>query len=91
MAAEWLHAPLVRRGDGRPGHQALVNSIIVATIATVALVLGTLASLAVQRYDFFGRETISFFLVLPIALPGVVTGIALLHTSFVTFGVEFGL
>ena len=71
--------------------QALVNSFIVATIATaIALVLGTLASLAVQRYDFFGRETISFFLVLPIALPGVVTGIAL-RTSFVTFGVEFGL
>ena len=38
--------------------QALVNSIIVATIVTaIALVLGTLASLAVQRYDFFGRET----------------------------------
>jgi putative spermidine/putrescine transport system permease protein len=71
--------------------QALINSIIVATIATaIALVLGTLASLAVQRYDFFGRQTISFFLVLPIALPGVVTGIAL-RTSFVTFGVEFGL
>ena len=47
---------------------------IVASIATaIALVLGTLASLAVQRYDFFGRQTISFFLVLPIALPGVVT------------------
>ncbi len=56
----------------------------------IALVLGTLASLAVQRYDFFGRQTISFFLVLPIALPGVVTGIAL-RTSFVTFGIEFGL
>ena len=56
----------------------------------IALVLGTLAALAVQRYAFFGRQTISFFLVLPIALPGVVTGIAL-RTSFVTFGVEFGL
>ena len=88
-----LHAPLVRRGDRRTtaSSQALVNSFIVATVATaIALVLGTLASLAVQRYDFFGRQTISFFLVLPIALPGVVTGIAL-RTSFVTFGVEFGL
>ncbi len=71
--------------------RAVVNSFVVATVATaIALVLGTLAALAVQRHSFFGRQTISFFLVLPIALPGVVTGIAL-RTSFVTFGVEFGL
>jgi putative spermidine/putrescine transport system permease protein len=71
--------------------QAVINSFVVATVATaIALVLGTLAALAVQRYSFFGRQTISFFLVLPIALPGVVTGIAL-RTTFVTFGVEFGL
>ena len=70
---------------------AVINSFIVATAATaLALVLGTLAALAVQRYAFFGRQTISFLLVLPIALPGVVTGIAL-RTTFVTFGVEFGL
>jgi putative spermidine/putrescine transport system permease protein len=70
---------------------AVVNSLLVALLATaVALVLGTLAALAVQRYDFFGRQTISFFLVLPIALPGVVTGIAL-RTSFVTLDIEFGL
>jgi putative spermidine/putrescine transport system permease protein len=70
---------------------AILNSLIVATIATgIALVLGTLAALAVQRYSFFGRETVSFLLVLPIALPGVVTGIAL-QTSFVTLGVDFGL
>ena len=71
--------------------RAVVNSVIVATFATaVALVLGTLASIAVARYSFFGRQTISFLLVLPIALPGVVTGVAL-RTSFVTLGVEFGL
>ena len=71
--------------------EAVVNTLIVATIATaIALVLGTLAALAVQRYAFFGKQTISFFLVLPIALPGVVTGIAL-RTSFVTFGIDFGL
>jgi putative spermidine/putrescine transport system permease protein len=50
----------------------------VASIATtVALVLGTMASAAVYRSRFFGRETVSFLLVLPIALPGIVTGIAL--------------
>jgi putative spermidine/putrescine transport system permease protein len=71
--------------------QAVINSLVVATVATgIALVLGTLAALAVQRYSFFGRQTISFFLVLPIALPGVVTGVAL-RTSFVTLGVDFGL
>ena len=70
---------------------AILNSLIVATVATlVALVLGTLAALAVQRYSFFGRDTISFLLVLPIALPGVITGIAL-QTSFVTLGVDLGL
>ena len=70
---------------------AFVNSIIVATIATaLALVLGTLAALAVQRYSFFGRQTISFLFILPIALPGVVTGIAL-RTTFVTFEIPFGL
>jgi putative spermidine/putrescine transport system permease protein len=71
--------------------RALVNSVIVATFATaVALVLGTLAAVGVARYSFFGRQTISFLLVLPIALPGVVTGVAL-RTSFVTLGVDFGL
>jgi putative spermidine/putrescine transport system permease protein len=71
--------------------EAIVNSFTVAIVATVlALVLGTLAALAVQRHSFFGRQTISFFLVLPIALPGVVTGIAL-RTTFVTVGVDFGL
>ena len=50
----------------------------------------TVNCLAVQRHAFFGRQTIAFFLVLPIALPGVVSGIAL-RTSFVTFGIEFGL
>ncbi len=70
---------------------AFINSVIVATVATaLALVLGTLAALAVQRYSFFGRQTISFLFVLPIALPGVVTGIAL-RTTFVTFEIPFGL
>jgi len=71
--------------------RALTNSLLVASSATaLALVLGTLAALAVQRYSFFGRQTISFFLVLPIALPGVVSGIAL-RTTFTTFGVDLGL
>src|SRR5688500_12310881 len=57
---------------------ALVLSLQVAAVATIAaLILGTLAAAAVYRSSFFGREAISFLLVLPIALPGIVTGIAL--------------
>jgi putative spermidine/putrescine transport system permease protein len=59
-------------------------SLKVGAITTViALVLGTMASAAVARYRFFGREAVSFLLVLPLALPGIITGMAL--SSFFTF------
>jgi putative spermidine/putrescine transport system permease protein len=65
--------------------------VVAASVATtIALVLGTLASLAVDRFAFFGRETVSFLLLLPLALPGVVTGIAL-SATFQTVDVRFGL
>jgi putative spermidine/putrescine transport system permease protein len=71
--------------------EAFINSLLAATGATaIALVLGTLAAMAVQRFEFFGRNSLSFLLVLPIALPGVVTGIAL-SSTFQTVGIEFGL
>jgi len=70
---------------------ALTNSLLAAVGATsIALVLGTAAALAVQRHAFFGRDTISFLFVLPIALPGVVTGIAL-RTTYQTVGIDLGL
>jgi len=70
---------------------AFGTSIAAAAGATaIALVLGTCAALAVQRYAFFGREAVSFLILLPIALPGVVTGIALAAT-FKTISVPFGL
>jgi putative spermidine/putrescine transport system permease protein len=57
---------------------ALVLSLKVATVATIiALVLGTLTAGALARTRFFGRETISLLIILPIALPGIITGIAL--------------
>ena len=57
---------------------AVLTSVQVALIATaVSLVLGTLISLALQRFDFFGRDAISLLVILPIALPGIITGIAL--------------
>jgi putative spermidine/putrescine transport system permease protein len=71
---------------------ALVTSLKVGALATlIALVLGTLASLAVARFRFFGRETISFLVVLPIALPGVVTGVALSDTFTQVFGISLSL
>jgi putative spermidine/putrescine transport system permease protein len=58
--------------------EALHTSLKAGLGATaIALLLGTLAALAVSRYRFFGRETISFLVILPIALPGIVTGMAL--------------
>jgi len=58
--------------------QALTLSVQVASISTaIALVLGTLCAAAISRTKFFGRETISLLVILPIALPGIITGIAL--------------
>lgn len=58
--------------------EALALSLKVASISTlIALVLGTLCAAAVSRTRFFGRETISLLVILPIALPGIITGIAL--------------
>jgi len=57
---------------------ALSLSLRVAVVSTaIALILGTLAAAAVWRSKFFGRETLSLFIILPIALPGIITGIAL--------------
>jgi putative spermidine/putrescine transport system permease protein len=70
--------------------QAFATSLGVALAATaMALILGTLASVAVTRYAFFGRESISFIVVLPIALPGIVTGMAL-STTFAQIGFPLG-
>jgi putative spermidine/putrescine transport system permease protein len=75
-----------------PGiRNALVTSVQAAIGATVlALILGSLVAFAVQRHSFFGRNTLSFIVVLPLALPGIVTGIAL-NTALRTVGIDFGL
>jgi putative spermidine/putrescine transport system permease protein len=79
-----------------PGvRDALLTSVKAGAGATaIALLLGTLAALAVARHRFFGRETISFLVILPIALPGIVTGMALNATFrevLAPFGVGLGL
>ena len=70
---------------------ALKLSLKAAGLATaIALVLGLTAGLALDRLHFFGKEMVSFIFVLPIALPGIITGMAL--NSFFVFGnVQFGL
>jgi putative spermidine/putrescine transport system permease protein len=58
--------------------QALGLSIRVALVATLlALVLGTLAAAAMYRFKFFGKESITLLILLPIALPGIITGMSL--------------
>jgi putative spermidine/putrescine transport system permease protein len=64
--------------DNQGVRDALLESLKVATFATaIALVLGTMISFAAARYSWFGRESVSFLFILPIALPGIVTGVAL--------------
>src|SRR5512140_2938132 len=72
---KWFHVAWFDRPDIWP---PLYLSLEVAVIATVlALIFGTLAAAALSRAKFFGRETISLLFVLPIALPGIITGISL--------------
>jgi putative spermidine/putrescine transport system permease protein len=78
--------------DNPGARDALVTSLKVGAVATaIALLLGSLASFAVARFRFFGRETISFLVILPIALPGVVTGVALSNTFTQVLGVDLSL
>ena len=70
---------------------ALWLSVKVACFATaIALVLGTLAAAAVARTKFFGREAISLLVILPIALPGIITGIAL-RSAFSLADIPFSM
>jgi putative spermidine/putrescine transport system permease protein len=63
---------------------ALALSLRAGLTATgLALVLGSLAAFAIHRLTFFGRDVVSLLFILPLALPGIVTGIAL--SSFFHF------
>jgi len=69
----------------------LVLSLKIAAISTLlSLILGTLAAAALSRTRFFGRETISLLFVLPIALPGIITGISL-RSAFDIMGLDFSM
>jgi putative spermidine/putrescine transport system permease protein len=87
LTIDWFVQALGDRGI----RSALTASLQAAIGATaVALVLGSLLALAVHRFTFFGRDAVSFAVILPIALPGIVTGLAL-NTAFRTIGLDLGL
>jgi putative spermidine/putrescine transport system permease protein len=88
VTLEWFD-----KAFNNPGvRDALWTSLKAATGATaIALLLGTLAALAISRYRFFGRDTVSFLIILPIALPGIVTGMALNATFTQVLGVDLSL
>ena len=87
LSLKWVEVAIANTGL----RDAFLTSVVIALGATlVALVLGTLAALAVARHRFFGRELVSFVVIFPIALPGIVTGMAL-STTFATTGLPLGV
>ncbi len=91
FTTEWWSAAL----DNPGARDAFVESLVVATWATgIALVLGSMIAFAIARYQWFGRESVSLLIVLPIALPGIVTGVAI-QNAFVEIlpdiGIDIGL
>jgi len=72
--------------------EGVTTSFQIALAATaISLVLGTLISLALQRFQFFGRDAVSLLVILPIALPGIVTGIALNNFFRTILDVRLGI
>lgn len=75
LTLQWFHVAFAREDIW----QAMRLSLVVASAATLlAIVLGTLAAFAIARRPFPGKESITLLFVLPIALPGIITGLALL-------------
>jgi len=78
--------------ESESAREALLTSVEAGLVATaIAIVLGTLIALALGRRRFFGREAISFLVVIPIALPGIVTGVALSNTFTQVLGISLSL
>ena len=78
--------------ESQGARSALWTSVKVAIAATVvALLLGTLAAMALRRTRFFGRNVVSLLIILPIALPGVVTGLAFQNGFRTILGIQLSL
>jgi putative spermidine/putrescine transport system permease protein len=87
LSTKWF-SPAIHDPDMQDALWLSLKAGLVSTL--VAIVLGSAAAFAVHRFRFFGREAISFLLVLPIALPGILTGMAL-NSFFVFWQSTFGL
>jgi putative spermidine/putrescine transport system permease protein len=82
----------VRAFHSQGARDAVLTSVQVAIASTaVALVLGTLIAFGLQRFDFFGKNTVNLLVILPIALPGIVTGIALNNAFRGIMGVQLSI
>lgn len=87
FTVEWWSRAVTNEG----AIAAVLTSVRAGLAATaIALVLGTLAGFALQRYRFFGRDIVSLLIILPIALPGIVTGIALNNAFRTVLGIDLG-
>jgi len=87
FSTHWISVAIENTGL----RQAFLTSVVAGIGASAtALVLGSLAAFAVARYRFFGRDAISLVVIFPIALPGIVTGMAL-STTFATTGLPLGM
>jgi putative spermidine/putrescine transport system permease protein len=87
FTTEWWTRALTNEG----ALAAISTSVVVALASTaIALLLGTALSFALQRFEFFGKSTVNLLVVLPIALPGIVTGIALNNAFKTIMGVQLG-
>jgi putative spermidine/putrescine transport system permease protein len=87
LTTKWF-SPAIHNPDMQTALWLSLKAGVLATV--VALILGSMASFGVHRFRFFGRESISFLLVLPIALPGIITGMAL-NSYFTYWKLNFGL
>lgn len=87
LTLEWWK----RAAESQGALDALWVSVRVGLAATlIALVLGTMIAFALQRFSFYGRDAVSLLVILPIALPGIVTGIALNNAFRTILGLELG-
>jgi putative spermidine/putrescine transport system permease protein len=87
FTTEWWTRAMTNEG----ALAAISTSVVVALASTaIALLLGTALSFALQRFEFFGKSTVNLLVVLPIALPGIVTGIALNNAFKTIMGVQLG-
>ena len=87
LSTKWFSSTFHNQ-DMRDAFWLSIRAALISTV--ISLLLGSMAAFAVHRFRFFGREAVSLVLVLPIALPGIITGMAL-NSFFANRGINFSL